>query len=194
MPQPRLLFLAGSLRKGSLNKQLAKGASVFAETSGAAVTYIDPADFPLPVFNEDSAFPAEAAALKNLFVSHDGIFIASPEYNGQYPGALKNLLDWVSRPQQKDETPLRAFSGKVFAISSMSPGPMGGLRGLIALRAALGCLPCHIVPSQAAVSGADGLDDAGMPNNPRARAMLEQCLRELADTALKLGSAAREAA
>src|ERR1700733_11604898 len=105
--KPKILVFAGSLRAGSYNKKLAKIAAKGAEEAGAEVTYIDLKDYPLPVYDqeiEDSqGLPQNALKLKELFMNHNGFIIASPEYNSSIPGALKNVIDWVSRPASKDE-------------------------------------------------------------------------------------------
>ena len=83
-----------------------------------------------------------------------GFLIASPEYNGFVTPLLKNVLDWASRSLSHDEKPLIAFRGKVAALVSASPGNLGGLRSLAALRVLLGNLGVLVTPSQHAVSGA----------------------------------------
>jgi chromate reductase, NAD(P)H dehydrogenase (quinone) len=99
---PRILALAGSTRRDSFNKRLVRIAARGAEAAGAEVTIIDLRDFPLPLFDEDlerEQGPPEAATrLKRLLVGHDGLLIASPEYNSSITAVLKNALDWASRP------------------------------------------------------------------------------------------------
>src|SRR5271167_1654777 len=113
---PRILAFAGSLRRDSFNKKLVSIAAHGAREAGAEVTLIDLKDFPLPLFDQDleaAQEPPEAATkLKRLFIDHDGLLIASPEYNSSITAVLKNAIDWVSRPAP-NETPLIAFKGKV---------------------------------------------------------------------------------
>lgn len=94
----KLVFIVGSLRRGSFNRVLAEYA---AEAVGgrAEVEYLDYAD--LPLMNEDIEFPAPAAVarIREQVESADGVWIFSPEYNFSYPAGLKNALDWLSRPQ-----------------------------------------------------------------------------------------------
>ena len=94
----KLVFIVGSLRRGSFNRALAEYA---AEVVGerAEVEYLDYAD--LPLMNEDIEFPAPAAVarIREQVESADGVWIFSPEYNFSYPAGLKNALDWLSRPQ-----------------------------------------------------------------------------------------------
>jgi chromate reductase len=128
----KLLMFAGSARKASTNKQLAALAAITAKEAGAEVTLIDISDFDMPIYNGDieaaTGLPESAKRLKQLFVEHDGFFIASPEYNSSISALLKNALDWISRPHTKNEPGLWAFNGKVAAIGSVAPGALGGLR------------------------------------------------------------------
>ncbi len=151
----KLLFFAGSIRRESLNQKLANKASKIAEDKGAEVTVIDLKDFQMPLYDGDleaeEGLPENAIKLKKLFVDHDGFYIASPEYNSSFSALLKNSLDWISRPHERDEAPLSAFSGKIAAIGSITPGALGGLRGLVPLRMMLGNIAVHVVPSQVAI-------------------------------------------
>lgn len=154
----KLLFLAGSARKDSLNKKLALAASKMATDLGATATFIDLADYAMPIYNGDdedkNGLPENAKKLKQLFIDHDGFFIASPEYNSSYSALLKNSIDWITRPHMKDEKGLVAFTSKVAAIAAASPGGLGGLRGLVPLRMLLGNINVQVIPAQAALSGA----------------------------------------
>ena len=162
----KLLFLAGSTRKESLNKKLAKAAHAMAIEKGAQATWIDLKDYPMPIYNGDleseEGLPEKGVALKELFLNHDGIFIASPEYNGSFSALLKNSLDWISRKQADDEPMLAAFYGKVFALTAASPGAYGGLRGLVPLTMLLNNIFAHVLPQQYAMSQAmEAFDDQG---------------------------------
>lgn len=101
MKHPRILALGGSLRAKSYNQTIATIAAAGARDAGAQVTVIALRDFPLPLFDEDleasSGMPQNAQKLKELFLAHDGLIIASPEYNSGITAALKNAIDWVSR-------------------------------------------------------------------------------------------------
>jgi len=152
--QPKILAFAGSLRKDSYNKKLVQIASAGAQAAGAEVTYVDLRDLPLPVFDEDlektEGLPANARKLKDLFLAHQGLLISAPEYNSSITAALKNTIDWVSRPCP-GEAPLGCFLDKVAAIMSASPGALGGLRGLVHVRAILGNIHVLVLPDQVAV-------------------------------------------
>ena len=125
-----------------------------AREAGAEVTVVDLKDFPLPLFDQDfeaeQGMPDNGKKLKKRFVDHDGLLIAAPEYNSSIPGVFKNAIDWVSRPES-GEPPLVAFQGKVATLMSASPGALGGLRGLVHVRAILGNLGVIVLPEQVAV-------------------------------------------
>ncbi|MBQ7734850.1 MAG: NAD(P)H-dependent oxidoreductase [Bacteroidales bacterium] len=92
-----ILFFVGSLRKDSFNRLLAKEAEKYL-AGKAEITYLDYTDVPL--LNQDIEYPAPAAVvqLRETVAKADGIWIFTPEYNFSYPGHLKNVLDWLSRP------------------------------------------------------------------------------------------------
>lgn len=167
---PRILAFAGSLRRESYNKKLVRVAAEGAQNAGAEVTYLDLKEYPLPVYDgdleEEEGLPANAVRLKELFHAHDGLLIASPEYNSSISGAFKNVLDWVSRPME-GEAPLGAFDGKVAVLMSASPGRLGGLRGLVTVRSILGNIRVLVLPEQIAVSSAhEAFDEAGALRDP----------------------------
>ncbi len=163
--QPRILAFAGSLREGSYNKRLVKIAAAGARDAGADVTTIDLRDFPMPIYDGDledaEGIPGNGIRLKELFRAHDGLLISSPEYNSSISAALKNAIDWVSRPEP-DRAPLDCFADKVAGIMAASPGALGGLRGLVHVRAILGNIKVTVIPDQIAIPSADkAFDDAG---------------------------------
>ncbi len=155
MKTPRILAFGGSLRRESYNQKLATIAAAGAREAGAEVTLISLRDFPMPVFDEDleaeSGMPESAKKLKALFAEHDGLLIASPEYNSSITAALKNAIDWVSRTTTDDEPSLSALSGKSAIILSASPGGLGGIRGLVHLRSILGNIGITMLPDQMAI-------------------------------------------
>ena len=158
MTTPRILAFGGSLRRDSFNQKLAAAAAAGAQEAGAEVTVIALRDFPLPVFDQDleaaEGMPAAAKKLKQLFREHHGLIIASPEYNSSITAALKNAIDWVSRTETDDDPPLAAFAGKTAILCAASPGALGGLRGLVHVRAILGNIGVTVLPDQLAVSQA----------------------------------------
>jgi NAD(P)H-dependent FMN reductase len=154
---PRILALAGSTRTDSFNKRLIKIAAAGARAAGAEVTLIDLRDYPLPVYDGDletkEGLPGNARTLKDLFLANQGLLISAPEYNSSITAVLKNTIDWVSRPVP-GEAPLNCFDGKVAALMSASPGALGGLRGLVHVRAILQNIRVLTIPEQVAVSNA----------------------------------------
>jgi len=147
-----LAAFAGSNRRESFNRKLVRVAAEGAERAGASVTLVNLADYPMPLFDEDleaeQGMPEPARAFKQLLVEHDGLLIASPEYNGLVSPLLKNALDWASRAEAKDEPPYLAYRGKVAAVMAASPGALGGLRGLVHLRTLLANLQVMVLPGQ----------------------------------------------
>ena len=170
--EARILAFAGSTRVGSLNKKLARAAAGLARDAGGTVTEIDLRDFPLPIYDGDleasEGLPESGRKLKDLFLAHHALIIASPEYNSGISGVLKNAIDWVSRPAP-GEASLGCFAGKVAAIMAASPGALGGLRGLVQLRSILSNINVLVLPEQVSVPKADAafapdgtLTDAGV--------------------------------
>ncbi|WP_281858122.1 NADPH-dependent FMN reductase [Litoreibacter halocynthiae] len=187
----KLLMFAGSARKASTNKKLAALAAGTAKEAGAEVTLIDLADFDMPIYNGDieeaTGLPENAKRLKQLFVDHDGFFIASPEYNSSISPLLKNALDWISRPHTENEPPLWAYRGKVAALGAVAPGALGGLRGLVPLRMMLGNIGVTVVPSQVAVSkGLSAFDENGALVSAMHTEMLKTTVTQLVETSRAL--------
>src|SRR5256714_3105493 len=151
---PKILAFAGSLREHSLNKRVLKAAMKGAQAAGAEVTFVDLRDYPMPIYNLDdheaNGFNENALKLQGLLTQHDGLLIASPEYNGSLPAALKNAIDWASRPS--DRYPRSAvFPGKFAAMMAASPGSFGGVRSLAHLRGVLTSVGVHVLPTEIAV-------------------------------------------
>ena len=113
----RILMIIGSLRRNSFNRQLAQIAAKMLEGK-AAVSVLGYSD--IPYMNQDIEFPAPEAVrrAREEVDAADGIWIFSPEYNFNSPGALKNLLDWLSRPLVKnDPERISALTGKKVTLS-----------------------------------------------------------------------------
>ncbi len=190
MSNGKILAFSGSTRKSSYNQTLVRIAAAGAKQAGASVTEVSLRDFPLPLFDEDlerdSGPPEAALQLKKLFLDHQGLLIASPEYNSSLTAVLKNALDWVSRAAP-GETPLAAFQGKVAAILSASPGALGGLRGLVHLRAILGNVGVLVLPSQIAVPKAfEAFEADGKLKDSKLQLSVEGLGKSLATTLTKL--------
>lgn len=112
-----ILFIVGSLRKGSFNRQLALEAEKYLE-GRANVSYLDYTDVPFINQDLESAVPEPVKMLRETVAKADAVWIFTPEYNSSYPGHLKNLLDWLSRPViPNDYATLTVVNGKKVALS-----------------------------------------------------------------------------
>jgi NAD(P)H-dependent FMN reductase len=160
MANPKILVIPGSTRTSSHNVRLAALAEKELTLIDADVTRISLADYELPIYDADddarSGQPASAIKLKQMITAHHGVFIASPEYSASVTPLLKNAIDWVSRVRERGDPTYAAFKNRVFAIASASPGRIGGLRSLMALRQILelGC-GAFVIPDQVAIPNAD---------------------------------------
>lgn len=114
----KVLFIVGSLRKQSFNLQVAKQVEKLLEGK-AEVAYLDYAD--VPFINQDEEYPAPAAVerVRKEIEKADGLWIFSPEYNQSYPGVLKNLLDWASRPVVPFDYSTTIIGGKKVTASGI---------------------------------------------------------------------------
>jgi chromate reductase len=193
MNPPKIVAFAGSLRAGSFNKKLLAIAVEAARAAGAEVTVVDLRELALPLFDQDiedaTGLPEGAKKLKALLRASDGLLIASPEYNSSITGALKNAIDWASRTETDDEPPLAAFHGKAAALCSASPGALGGLRGLITVRAILGNIGVFLVPDQVCIPTAyEAFDEAGKLKDERKAKHVAGLAKALVELARKLQS------
>ncbi|MBT8441865.1 MAG: NAD(P)H-dependent oxidoreductase [Gammaproteobacteria bacterium] len=122
----RIVGVAGSLRKGSLNASLLRAAADLAP----AGTHVEIGDIgEIPLYNGDVeaefGLPAAVTTLKDQLAAADGILIVTPEYNGSMPGVLKNATDWLSRPT---EDIARVFGDKPVALMGATMGGLGTIR------------------------------------------------------------------
>ncbi len=192
MTTPRILAFAGSARKSSYNAQLVRIAAEGARNAGAEVTILDFREYPLPLFDEDlereQGTPENAVKLKQLFLEHDGLLIASPEYNSSITPLLKNTIDWVSRTAD-GESPLAAYRGKVAALMAASPGGLGGLRGLVHVRSILSSIGVIVLPDQIAIPRAfEAFDDTGCLKDEKQQSKVEGLGRSVAEMLGKLAT------
>ena len=187
---PKILAFAGSTREASYNKLLVKIAAAGARAASAEVTYVDFRDLPMPIFDEDlearEGMPENARKFKELMIAHQGFLIASPEYNSSVTPVLKNAIDWASRPQP-GEPGLVAFTDKVAAIMSTSPGALGGLRGLVHLRSILGNINVFVLPDQKAIPKAyEAFNTDGTMRDPKQQESIENLGAKLSNVLAKL--------
>ncbi len=132
---PRILFVIGSLREKSFNRQLAREVERIV-AGRAEVSYLDYAG--IPFMNQDVEFPApdSIVRVREEVQSADALWIFTAEYNYQIPGMLKNLLDWLSRPLVKNDWGSgSAAGGKVVTIAGV-----GGKNATAGVRKSLAAL------------------------------------------------------
>ena len=182
----KILVIPGSLRTGSLNARLAAVAALELVQSGAEVTRISLADFPLPIYDGDlqtkSGVPKNAINLKRMIGAHHGVLIVTPEYNSSVPALVKNTIDWVSRVQDAHETRGQIFRERAFAIAAASESRLGGTRALAALRLILAACQATVIPHQLALSFAgEAYDDMDRLKLAADAEALKALVRQLID-------------
>lgn len=129
MTAPRLFGISGALRRASTNTLLLHEAARLFGPCDFTLGDID-----LPLFNADleaTGMPPGVRALIDGVARADAVLIATPEYNKNLPGALKNALDWISREKTDGKS---ALAGKPVAIMSSASGRAGGERAQYSLR------------------------------------------------------------
>lgn len=194
----KILAFAGSTRTQSFNKKLVRIAADGARAVGAEVTEIDLRDYPMPLYDGDleaeSGLPGQARALRCVFLEHDGLLIAAPEYNGSISAVLKNSIDWLSRPHE-GEPSLACFEGKVAGLMAASPGRLGGLRGLAHVRQILSGIRVLVIPEQQAVpSAGQAFDESGALSDETQAAAVAAIGARVADVATSLPAPKKNAA
>jgi chromate reductase, NAD(P)H dehydrogenase (quinone) len=189
MPVPKILVIPGSLRAKSYNVRLAALASKELILADVDVTRISLVDYPLPIYDADSAEspgpPQNAVKLKRLMSVHQGVFIASPEYNASIAPLIKNTIDWISTVRERGDPPLAAYQNRVFALGGVSPGRSGVTHSLLALRHALavGCRALVIAEQVTVPNAEQAFDEMDELTDARAAGELKVVVRKLVDTA-----------
>ena len=177
MSPPRILAFAGSARAESFNAKLVRIAAAGAQKAGAQCQALDLREYPLPIYDGDleasEGLPRNAVRLKELFRSHDGLLISTPEYNSSIPPLLKNVIDWVSRSPEA-QADLSEYRGKIVALMAASPGPLGGLRALTHLRELMANIGCLVLPEHMTLRRAfQAFGDEGQLTDPAYQARAE---------------------
>ena len=114
-----VLFVVGSFRAKSFNRQLAREAEALLATR-CRVKWLDFSDVPLMNQDIENPAPAAVARVRDAVRAADGVWFFAPEYNFSYPGLLKNLLDWLSRPADPaDRNSPSVLAGKKCAVSGV---------------------------------------------------------------------------
>src|SRR5215510_5125863 len=153
----RYLIFSASLRSDSLNTRLARQGQQAIQTQGGAVDWAAMSEFDCPSYSQDAqvkGFPPGAAEFKRRLEANDAFVIAAPEYNGSFPGLLKNAIDWVSRFRPQP------FHTRHALLLSASPSMAGGNRGLWALRVPLEHLGARVYPDMFSLAQANQAFDA----------------------------------
>ena len=171
----RILGIAGSIRRGSHNRRLLRAAGD-ALPSGADLVEWDGLAG-LPAFDEDleTTPPEVVRDLLDEIAASDALLIATPEYNASLPGALKNALDWASRP-----FPDNVLRDKPSAVIGASTGLFGAVWAQAEVRKVLKASGAHVVEVELPVGMADSAftDDGGLAD-PELQARLGDVLGDL---------------
>jgi chromate reductase, NAD(P)H dehydrogenase (quinone) len=171
----RILGIAGSLRRGSYNRRLLRAAGALLPPGAELVEWDGLAG--LPAFNEDeeTAPPQLVRAFLDEIEGADALLIATPEYNASVPGALKNALDWASRP-----FPQNVLRNKPCAVIGASTGLFGAVWAQAEVRKALKASGAHVLESELPVGMAAGaFTDDGELVEPELGARLRDVLDDL---------------
>ncbi len=146
-----VLGIAGSLRRGSHNRRLLRAAGDVLPPGAVLVEWDGLAG--IPAFDEDleECPPPAVRDFLDAIEAADAILIATPEYNASVPGALKNALDWASRP-----FPDNVLRKKPSAVIGASTGLFGAVWAQAEVRKALKASGAHVLESELPVGMADG--------------------------------------
>jgi chromate reductase len=174
----RLVLLAGSVRRDSVNVALAETIAAAARRRGHEAERIDLADHPLPLFNaDDEAEHGVHPSAHSLVAALDGadaVVLVSPEYNGGFTPLLKNALDWATRVEK------RVWARTPVGLACATPGGSGGRRGLALLRTLLESITVDVVAPQLSVPEvADAISPDGRLTRPADDAALDALLDAL---------------
>lgn len=181
----RVVGICGSLRAGSFNRALLEAAAAelpagveFHEWTGLET---------LPAYDADVdgrfAEPA-VARLRRTLATADAVAIATPEYNASIPGALKNALDWASRP-----FPDNCLRGKPVAVIGASTGLFGAIWAQAELRKVLSTVGAAVLDSELPVPAAQtAFTTDGRLRDPAVAAALRALVHDLVDRTLALAA------
>jgi chromate reductase, NAD(P)H dehydrogenase (quinone) len=172
----KILAISGSLRSGSYNTALLRALGDEAP-AGIDVELWEGLKSIPPYDADDDVVPGPDAveAFRELVREADAVFFATPEYNSSIPGALKNALDWASRPLATN-----AFRNKPVAVVSSSAGAFGGVWAAAELRKILGAMGARVTDVELAVGHAmDKIDADGELTDDDVRETLRDGLETL---------------
>jgi len=172
----RVLGISGSLRRDSYNTTLLRHAGDLFEADGAEFEIYHGLR-EIPPYDEDydtEQAPEAVSRIRETVREADAVFFVTPEYNSSIPGALKNVLDWLSRPVATN--PLRY---KPVAVIGASSGMFGAVWAQAELRKVLGAIGARVTDGEVAVGRAgERFDENGRLNEPN----LEQEVHEVITT------------
>lgn len=115
----KVAVIVGSLRKGSINRQLAEALVKLARPR-LDLQIVEISDLPLYNQDDEAALPAPVQRFKSQIEAADAVLFVTPEYNRTFSAALKNAIEWGSRPWGKN-----SWAGKPGAIIGATPGAVG---------------------------------------------------------------------
>ncbi len=169
-------YLIGSLSSTSINRKLA-GALVKLAPANLQFSEISFRELPPYSQDHDPDYPPVARAFKQAIDEKDAILFVTPEFNRSIPGALKNAIDWASRPYGQN-----VFARKPTAVIGASPGAIGTAVGQQSLRAVLGfCNAPQMTSPEAYIQFKEGLiDDKGEVTVESTREFLRNYMSEFA--------------
>jgi chromate reductase len=170
----KILGVGGTLRKGSYSKALLLEAQKLAP-AGVVVEITEIGDFPL--YNPDIPMPDNVLKFKQSIKEADAILFSTAEYNYSIPGALKNAIDWASRPYGDN-----SWEGKPAAIMSESMGILSGSRAQYHLRQMMVFLDVHILnrPEMMVPNAQDKFDEQGNLIDEHTKEKIKELVQALA--------------
>ena len=181
----RILAISGSLRAGSYNTALARAAVDLAPEGVEVELFEGLGDLPLYDADLEDEENAAVEHLRESILDADAVLFVTPEYNGSIPGALKNAIDWASRP--RDDAALRA---KTVAVAGASTGQYGAMWAQQDLRRILGIAGARVVCPELPVSRAQDVCDPDGGPSPIVAERLRTHLAELVHEAAPIAIAA----
>jgi chromate reductase len=172
----RVGYFIGSLSSTSINRVLAK-ALIRVSPDDLAFAEIPIRDLPLYTPDYDADFPPVARELKDAIAATDAILFVTPEYNRSIPGALKNAIDWASRPYGQN-----SFDHIPAAVIGTSRGQLGTALAQQTLRAVLSfCNARQMTAPEAYVRFSDDFHEDGTISNPKVEDFLRGFMAEFRD-------------
>jgi chromate reductase, NAD(P)H dehydrogenase (quinone) len=183
----RILGISGSLRRGSHNTALVRAAAELLPPGEELVLWDGLREVP-PYDQDDDTegTPPAVAALRAAVADADAVLIATPEYNSSVPGALKNALDWASRPLATN-----VFRNKAVVVIGSSSGVFGAVWAQAELRKVLAAMGARVAEAEVAVGRAqDKIDADGRVADDEVRDQIREALGALLAEATPLPAAA----